>query len=201
VTTPLAAAANTNLDNGLTSSTFAVEQYTISINQYADTIDLNMVTNKVGIVSQFLQNARVNGVQSAQSLDRLARNALFAAYFGGSTRVTVTLGSAGAAVQVDDIRGFYAAPANGVMAAVSGSNTLSVVVGSSTYTLTGAVADGVAAAACAVAGVVQPALMTFSGTNTNTSTAPGGFSGTLTFSTSVTVANATAGNTVLAANA
>jgi hypothetical protein len=201
VTIPLAASTNTNIDNGLTSSTFAVEQYTISINQYADTIDLNMVTNKVGIVSQFLQNARVNGIQSGQSLDRLARNALFAAYFGGSTRVSVTLGSAGTAVQVDDIRGFYAAPANGVMAAVSASNTLSVTVGSTTYTLTGAVADGVATAACAVAGVAQPALMTFSGANTNATTAPGGFSGVLTFSAAVSTANATAGNTVLAANA
>ena len=201
VTIPLAPSTNTNLDNGLTSSTFAVEQYTISLNHYADTIDLNMVTNKVGIVSQFLQNAKVNGIQSAQSLDRLARNALFASYFGGNTRVTVTLGGAGVNVQVDDIRGFYSVPSNGVQVATSVGNPLTVTVNGTSYTCSGAVADGVAAAACIVAGVPQPPLMTFSGTSTNTSTAPGGFSGTLTFTSSVTVANATLGNTVLAANA
>ena len=201
VTIPLAPSTNTNLDNGLTSSTFAVEQYTISLNHYADTIDLNMVTNKVGIVSQFLQNAKVNGIQSAQSLDRLARNALFASYFGGNTRVTVTLGGAGVNVQVDDIRGFYSVPSNGVQVATSVGNPLTVTVNGTSYTCSGAVADGVAAAACIVAGVPQPPLMTFSGSSTNTSTAPGGFSGTLTFTTSVTVANATLGNTVLAANA
>ena len=201
VTTPLSASSNTNLDNGLTSSSFAIEQYTISINQYADTIDLNMITNKVGIVSQFLQNAKVNALQAAQSLDRLARNALFAAYFGGNTRVSVTLGSAGTAVQVDDVRGLYSAPSNGVMAAVSPSNPLAVTIGATVYSCTGVVADGVAAAAILVAGMSLPPFLTFSGTSTNTSTAPGGFSGTLTLSANVTVVNATLGNTVQAANA
>lgn len=56
---------------------WSVEQYTLSINQYGDTIDLNMVTSGVGIASQFLANANTNGVQAMQSLDRLARNTLF----------------------------------------------------------------------------------------------------------------------------
>ena len=53
VTTPLAAASNTNLDNGLTSTNWGVEQYTITLNFYAATQDLNMVTSRVGIASQF----------------------------------------------------------------------------------------------------------------------------------------------------
>lgn len=201
MTTPLAAASNTNLDNGLTPSTFAIEQYTITLNHYADTMDLNMVTNKVGIVSQFLQNAKVNGIQAAQSLDRLARNALFAPYFGGNTRVSVTLGAPGVAVQVDDIRGFYSVPVNGVQVATSAGSPLSVTVGATVYTLNTAVADGTAAAASLVAGVPQPPLMTFSGASVNSSSAPGGFSGVMTFSAAVTVVNATAGQTVQASNA
>jgi hypothetical protein len=203
VTTPVAPAANTNLDNGMPNSgTFAIEQYTITLNQYQDYIDLNMVTNKVGIVSQFLQNAYVNAVQAAQSLDRLARGALFSAYFGGNTRVRTTLGGAGIAVNVDDVRGFFTVPANGVMVAVSASNTLSVTVGSNVYTLVGAVADGTQTAALAVAGIgAAPPLLTFSGTGANVSTAPGGFSGVLTFSGNVTVADGTLNNTVQAANA
>src|SRR5205823_13572108 len=45
VTTPLSPSANTNLDNGLTPSTWGVEQYTLTINHYAATSDLNMVTS------------------------------------------------------------------------------------------------------------------------------------------------------------
>src|SRR5215471_17120647 len=106
VTTPLNPASNTNLDNGLTATTYGVEQFTITLNHYAATSDLNVVTSRVGIASQFLLNAAINGEQAARSLDELARNALFAPYFGGNTRVRQTLSSAGPAVAVDDVRGF-----------------------------------------------------------------------------------------------
>jgi hypothetical protein len=177
VTTPLAPATNTNFDNGLTPTTWSVEQYTITINHYAATTDLNMVTARVGIASQFLQNAYVNGEQAARSLDELARNALFNAYFGGNTRVVTTLSSAGPSVSVDDIRGFQTAFVNGVQQPISSSNTLSVTVGSDTYTLIGAAPNG------------------------TVSTAPNGISGVLTFSNNVLVSDGTAGNTVTAANA
>lgn len=178
ITTPLVPSTNTNLDNGLTPQSFGVEQYTIALNFYAATADLNMVTSRVGIASQFLLNAAINGEQAARSLDELARNALFPAYFGGNTRVRVTLGSAGTAVSVDDIRGFTEAWVNGIPTAVSGSNALTVTVGSDIYSLIGAAADV-----------------------TNASNAPNGISGVLTFGTSVTIADGTAGNTVTAATA
>lgn len=174
VTTPMSASGNTNLDNGLSPGTWTVEQYTITLNQYGDTIDLNTVTSRVGIVGQFLQNAKVNGVQAAQSLDRLARNALFDAYMGGNTRVVTTLGSPAATVAVDDIRGFQYVLVNGVKTAVSASATMKVLVNGTEYTLTGAAADA-----------------------SNVSTAFGGVSGTLTFSANVSVANGTAGNAVV----
>ena len=177
-TTPLSAASNTGLDNGLTASGWSVEQYTISMAMYGDTQDLNMVTSRVGIVPQFLQNAYVNGEQAGRTLDILARNALFATYMNGNTRVRTTLGAPGTALNVDDIRGFQYVWVNGVQTAVSGTNTLSVVVGSNTYTLTGVAADG-----------------------SNVSTAPNGVSGVLTFSGNVSVLDGTAGNAVLAANA
>ncbi len=176
VTTPLAAATNTNLDNGLTPSGFNVEQYTITINHYAATTDLNMVTSRVGIGDQFLLNAAINGEQAARSLDELARNALFAAYFGGNTRVRTSLTAAGPAVMVDDIRGFLTVFVNGVQVPVGGANSLAVTVGANAYTLVGAAADAV-----------------------NVATAPSGISGLLTFSGPVSVADGTAGNTATAA--
>jgi hypothetical protein len=180
VTTPLVASTNTNYDNGIPMplTSWSVEQYTITINHYAASLDLNMVTDRVGIASQFLQNAYVNGEQAARSLDEIARNALFNAYFGGNTRVRVTLSSASPSVSVDDIRGFQSNFVNGQQQPVSTSNTLSVIVGADTYVLVGATPDA-----------------------TNQSTAPNGVSGVLTFSGNVTVSDGTADNTVIAANA
>jgi hypothetical protein len=178
VTTPVAPAANTNLDNGLTPTSWGVEQYTISINHYAATTDLNVVTERVGIASQFLQNAYVNGEQAARSLDELSRNALFAAYLGGNTRVRATLTSASPTVAVDDIRGFQTVFVNGVQQTVSNTNSMLVTIGSNIYTLVSVAAD-----------------------STNLSTAPSGISGVLTLSGNVTVADGTAGNSVMAANA
>lgn len=178
VTTPLPPGNNTNLDNGLTPTTWGVEQYTIVMNLYAATTDLNMVTSRVGLVSQFLQNAFTNGEQAARSLDELARNALFAAYLGGSTRVRTTLGSAGPVVAVDDLRGFQTTFVNGMQQTISGPTPLSVTIGSNVYNAIATTADV-----------------------TSISTAPGGISGTITLSGNVTVADATAGNSVVAANA
>ena len=178
VTTPLQPSINTNFDNGLTPMGWGVERYTLTINHYAATTDLNMVTSRVGIASQFLQNAYANGEQAARSLDELARNALFSSYFGGNTRVRTTLGNAGTAVAIDDIRGFQNAFVYGVQQAVSVTNPLTVAIGINTYTLIGATADV-----------------------TNVSTAPNGASGVVTLSGNVSVSDGTAGNAVIAANA
>lgn len=177
VTTPLTPSSNTNLDNGITPSSQTIEQYTLGIDQYGDSIDLNIVTSQVGIANQFLKNAMTNGVQARQSLDRIARNALFDAYLGGNTRVRTTLGAPAATINVDDVRGFEQVLVNGKMVSVSGTNTASVVVGSNTYTLIGTARDG-----------------------SNVSTSFRGISGTLTFSGNVTVADATADNAVTHAN-
>jgi N4-gp56 family major capsid protein len=178
VTIPLAPAANTNFDNGLTPTTWGVEQYTLSINLYAATTDLNVVVERVAIASQFLQNAYVNGEQAARSLDELSRNALFAAYMGGNTRIVTTLTSPGLVVEIDDIRGFQTVFVNGVQQPVSTSNPMIVTIGSNIYSVVGYSADV-----------------------TNVSTAPNGISGSLTLSENVAVSDGTAGNTVTAANA
>jgi hypothetical protein len=91
-----------------------------------------MVTSRVGIASQFLLNAAINGEQAARSLDEIARNVLFASYFGGNTRVTTTLAAAGSAIAVDDLRGFQTIFVNGVQTPVSAAAPLSVMVGATT---------------------------------------------------------------------
>ncbi len=178
VTTPLSAATNTNLDNGLTPSSASVEQYTITLNHYAATTDLNMVTSRVGIASQFLLNAAVNGEQAARSLDELARNTLFNAYMGGNTSVRVGLSAASTVVPVDDVRGFQFNMVNGVQTAVSGGNPLAVKVAGNPYQVIGVTID-----------------------SANATSAWGGISGTLTFANPVSQADGATGNPVVAANA
>ncbi len=157
---------------------WGVEQYTLTLNHYAATTDLNMVTSRVGIAGQFLQNAAINGEQAARSLDELARNALFAPYFGGNTRVRVALGSPGPVVAVDDLRGFTTVFVNGVQAPVGGATALTVTIGAGVYSVVGTTADG-----------------------TNVSTTPGGISGTLTLSGNVSVPDGALNSAVQAANA
>lgn len=60
--------------------TVTINGCAITLNHYAAITDLNMVTSRVGIASQFLLNAAINGEQASRSLDELARNALFQTY-------------------------------------------------------------------------------------------------------------------------
>lgn len=174
VETPSDPANNTNLDNGMIPQTFTTEQYTMRLDQYNATADNNYVTQRVNIDSLVMQTAKNQAVQSVQSLDRLSRNTLFDAYLSGNTRTTATLGSPGTTIAVDDIRGFTTAIQNGVVTPISGSNTMLVNVGANQYTLSGFTVD-----------------------TTNVSTAFRGISGTLTFTTNVTVLDSTSGNPVV----
>jgi len=173
-TTPLDPSKNTNLDNGLTPQNFTNEQYTMVLKSWGATADNNLLTERVNIDSLVMQNAKNLGVQSQQSLDRLARNSIFDAYLSGNTVVTTTLGSPATTIAVDDIRGFTTAIQNGVVTPISVSNTMEVFVGAGAYTLTGYTVDA-----------------------SNTSKAFGGISGTLIFSSNVSVPNGTAGNSVV----
>ena len=186
VTTPMMPSVNTNFDNGMTPSSWSVEQYTLTINQYGDTIDLNMVTEGVGIASQFLANARTNGVQAMQSLDRIARNTLFGGapggvggYLGGNTRVNTALAAAAKTIFVDDIRGFQnVMNSYGQVVPVASTSGMTVTVGSNSYTLVSSTADAV-----------------------NVSTAPNGNSGSLTFSTNISMSDGALAQPVVAATA
>jgi hypothetical protein len=195
VTAPMSVASNTDLTSGLTPQNYSVEQFILGIDQYSANMMLNVATSKVAIASLFMRNAYTLGEQAARSVDTIAQQALFNAYMGGNTRVTTTLGSAGTAVKVDDIRGFISTlNSKGQPVSVSSSNQVVVSINGTGYSLIGAVADG---AAPATLPYYLAAFMSFSGTSSNTSTTPGGYSGTLTFATNVTVADATVGNAVI----
>ena len=116
---------NANLDNSLTPQSFAIEQYTITLNQYAGTQDVNILQELAGIADQAIAASRNNGVAGAQTLERLAKIQLFWNYTGGNTYVRSDLGTnSTTTVYVDDIRGFQHVNVNGVLTPVSGTNPL-----------------------------------------------------------------------------
>jgi hypothetical protein len=175
ITTALAPAANSDFTSGLTPQNYGVEQYILAINMFAANMQLNIATSKVAIDNLFLRNAYTLAEQAFRSVDTLAQSTIFNTYLGGNTRVRTTLGAAGVTISVDDVRGFQQTlNTEGQPVPVSSSFPVNVVVGSDVYALTGFSIDG-----------------------TNVSTAPGGVSGTLTFSTSVTISDGTAGNAVV----
>lgn len=190
VESPTAASSNTGLDNGMTPGSFSVEQFSMGIDQYDDTTDLNMVSAGVAIASMFIENANVNGVQAAQSLDRLARNHLYfgtvsptvadvGGYLGGNTRVVTALAADGTTLHVDDVRGFKnIVGVLGSVTPVSAGSPATVAVNGNAYTLVGVMNDA-----------------------TNASTAPKGVSGTLVFAANVIAADGALGLPVVISTA
>src|ERR1700761_5302973 len=77
VTTPMAPAANSDITSGLTPQNYSIEQYILSIAQYAANMQLNVVTQRVAIADFFLRNAYALGEQAFRSVDTLAQQALF----------------------------------------------------------------------------------------------------------------------------
>ena len=110
-TDPIANAGADDLNSGLTASNGNVEQYNLTMNRYGDLAKTELTMDSVAISSTFLKNARNMAIQSASSVDALARNALFSAYGAANTEVKTTLGSTGDTITVLNIAGFEAGQA------------------------------------------------------------------------------------------
>jgi hypothetical protein len=174
VTTPMNPSTNTGLDNGLTPSTFTMEQYSFTMQEYGDTVDTNTLQDLAAIANNLFANSRNSGVQAAQSLERIAQSKLFGAYLGGNSRVRTDLGASSTTTcHVDDVRGFQTVLVNGVVTAISNSNTLTV---SEISTSSGGVTQTLTVSAFTIDSV-------------SSSTAPGGLSGTITFSAATSPVN------------
>jgi len=178
IVTPLDPATDLALDNGLTAESWSVEQYTLGIDTYGATMDLNMETSRVAIGNQFLANATRLGLHALQSLDRLARHALYSVYLGGNSFVTASPNAPATTVRVDTVVGFESVAVNGTMVPVSAVTPMAVTVGATVYSLIGTSRDAA---------------------NVSSLASLGGASGTLTFSSAVAVADGAAGAPVVSA--
>lgn len=66
-------------------SSYGAEQWAVTVNQYADTIDTHMPSSITAIADLFLRNAQQLGLNAGQTLNRLVRNAMYNAAMAGAT--------------------------------------------------------------------------------------------------------------------
>lgn len=175
--TPLDPSTNTNLDNGLTDQPYYDEQYTLKIQQVPQsTYKINLLDDEITIASNAIRNAENLGIAQATSIDRIAKGALFNSYMGGNTVCSVTLTAASTTMFVDDLRGFQQVMVNGNMVPVSATKPLPIFINGVAYNVVGTA-------------IQAP--------NVSSAASSGGYSGSITTSAAITVANGTIRNQVV----
>ncbi|MBB4985029.1 hypothetical protein [Streptomyces nymphaeiformis] len=133
----LLAPATTAITGSDTSAaTYGVEQWSVTMDQYGQAIDTNMLTSSMALASKFLADVQTLGINAGQSLNQIARNKLYAAYAGGRTWGTTTAASDTSMI-VNSVAGFTHVLVNGVPTAVSASTPLNVTIEGVANTVTG----------------------------------------------------------------
>ena len=133
----LLAPATTPITGSDTSaSTYSIEQWSVTMDQYGNAVDTNMLTSSMALASKFLEDVQTLGINAGQSLNQICRNKLYAAYAGGRTWCT-TAGTSDTSIIVNSVNGFTKVLVNGVPTDVSASNPLSVTIAGVANTVTG----------------------------------------------------------------
>lgn len=86
--------------------TATYEQWVTTMIRLVGSIDTHMPTSAVAQADLFMRNLQTLGLQAGQSVNRVARNALFQPYLGGQTMSTVTTASTDTQIQVASVNGF-----------------------------------------------------------------------------------------------
>lgn len=114
-----------------TPTTYAIEQWEATLQQYHGTTDTHMPTNMLAIANLLMRNAHQLGAQAAQTLNRVVRNRLYAAALAGHT-VADGVATSTTSLRVKRLNGFTRArSANGSTVRfqpVSATNPLGIKV-------------------------------------------------------------------------
>lgn len=86
--------------------TVPFEQWVATLQQYADSVDVHMPTAVTTNANLFLRYIHQLGLQAGQSINRIARNALFQAYLSGQTVTTTAPVTSDTTLQVASCNGF-----------------------------------------------------------------------------------------------
>lgn len=128
--TPVVTPLNPGTDP--TPQTVPYEQWIVRLSQIASAIDTHMPTSVTSNANLFLRHIHQLGLQAGQSINRVARNAMFKAYLSGQTCSTVASGGGDLFMQVASLNGFtdVVVPGGNVAPkAVSSASPLSVTIG------------------------------------------------------------------------
>ena len=82
------------------------EQWVAQLQQYASATDTHMPTSVTASANLFLRNIKQLGLQAGQSVNRIARNAMFQAYLSGNTVTIAAIASTDQQIRVASINGF-----------------------------------------------------------------------------------------------
>ncbi len=118
------------------AATYGIEQYSMTMDQYGNSVDTNMLQSAMTLASKFVRDVRKLGLNAGQTINQVARNRLYKAYAGGRTWATAT-SSASTALVVFSTDGFETVLANGKPVAVSASTPLAVTINAVANTVTG----------------------------------------------------------------
>jgi hypothetical protein len=118
------------------ASTYAIEQWTVTMDQYGDSIDTNMLQSAMTLASKYLRDVQTLAIGAGQSLNQIARNKLYRAYSGGRTWATAAA-TTDTTIAVANVDGFTHVMVNGVPTPVSGANPLTVTIEGVANTVTG----------------------------------------------------------------
>lgn len=118
------------------ASTYSIEQWSVTMDQYGNSMDTNMLMSSMALANKFLADTQTLGINAGQSINQLARNKLYAAYAGGRTWATAA-STTSTALVVQSVNGFAYVQVNGVPTPVSGSNPLNITVNGVSNTVVG----------------------------------------------------------------
>jgi len=82
------------------------EQWIATLNPYNATIDTHMPTSVTSNANLFLRNIHQLGLQAGQSINRIARNALFQSYLSGQTTTIAAVATSDVSIRVAALNGF-----------------------------------------------------------------------------------------------
>lgn len=120
------------------------EQWSATLQQFSGAIDTHMPTAATASANLFLRNIHQLGLQAGQSINRVARNALFQSYLSGQTVLTLATGTTDTSIRVAALNGFteVVTPGTNVKPQpVSAAYPLPVTVGTTAANVVGAIPD------------------------------------------------------------
>lgn len=122
-----------------TPVTVPYEQWVARLDQIASAVDTHMPTAVTSNANLFLRNIHQLGLQAGQSVNRVARNAMFAAYISGQTVLIAATATTDSSIRVASLNGFTDVVTSGINVkpqTVSAAFPLQITIGTGASAVT-----------------------------------------------------------------